>query len=176
MRRTGPPAWKCLAVVAALAGACGAPEPYRPLRAGDPAPVLSLPSLDGERFTLEADGRPVLVVFWATWCAPCLEEIPLLEELHAAGAARVVSVALDEEGEGAVAPFAAERGLPYPVLLGDEETFRRYDGLAIPYTVVLDGALHVVSTYRGRLDPEEIERRLARAAARAEGTTDPHGG
>lgn len=165
-----------LLFVALAAASCGGSEPSGPLRAGALAPALSLPSVDGARYTLEPDGRPVVLVFWATWCAPCLEEIPLLEAVDASGTARVVSVALDEEGREVVEPFVAERALPYPVLLGDEATFRRFDGLAIPYTIVLDGDLRVVSTQRGRLVAEDLRERLAGVASRTAGRTDPEGG
>jgi hypothetical protein len=92
-----------------------------------------------------------------------LAEIPLLEEVEATGAARVLAVALDEEGAAVVAPFATERSLPYTVLLGDEATFRRFDGLTIPYSLVLDGGLRVRSIHRGRLLPDALWKALGQA-------------
>ncbi len=84
-----------------------------PSRAGEPIPALSLTDPSGATLDLASlRGTPVLVNLWATWCAPCVVEMPLLDELAGAmeGRLRVVTVSQDLRGGELVAPFFAERG------------------------------------------------------------------
>ena len=151
-----------LAALAALAlTACSAEPPPR-LRVGSQMPEFSLPSLAGETVASETlAGEAMVLNFWATWCQPCLKEIPELIEL-AAGGVRVVGVSLDQEGEAAVRPFVEQRGMDYTILLGDQEIFQRMGGLTIPYTLVLDGSQRVVNIYRGPAKRDDIEGDLAK--------------
>lgn len=147
-----------------LLGACGAEAP---VEVGRPAPDFELPALDGGTVgSGELAGGPAVVTFWATWCQPCFREIPVLQELHDSGRAEVVAIALDEQGADVVRPFVEERGIRYPVALGDQETFTRFDGFAIPYTLVLDGDRRIVAIHRGPADTETLLRDVDRAAAR----------
>lgn len=134
---------------------------------GQLVPGFDLPRLEGGRVTtadLDGGEGPVVLVFWATWCGPCVREIPTLLDLHRQGAARVVSIALDEPAK-IVRPFVEEHGIDYPVLLGDMTTFRRFGGRAIPYTLVLDENLVVQSVRTGLVRPAAFERDLAKARA-----------
>jgi cytochrome c biogenesis protein CcmG/thiol:disulfide interchange protein DsbE len=147
---------------------CGEAEGPAVVAVGSPAPRFKLKSLDGR--TVESGslkGRPVVLNFWATWCAPCQEEIPELKELAEGGAAEVVGVALDEGGADAVRDFAGRHGINYTVLLGDQETFMRFDGVGIPYTLLLDSSQRVVKLYRGATTREALERDL-KAAGRGD--------
>ena len=143
---------------------CGGAEEPAGVAVGSPAPTFKLKSLDGR--TVESGslkGRPVVLNFWATWCAPCQEEIPELKALAAGGAAEVVGVALDEGGPDAVSPFVGRHGINYTVLLGDQETFMRFDGGVIPYTLLLDSSQRVVKIYRGATTRATLERDLKAA-------------
>ncbi len=86
------------------------------------APDFQLHDSKGRKRRLsEFRGKVVLLNFWATWCAPCLTEIPVLNGVHREYADRgfaVLGVAMDERGWAAVTPFLAERRVDYPVLLG----------------------------------------------------------
>ncbi|MCG8456365.1 MAG: TlpA family protein disulfide reductase [Holophagales bacterium] len=160
-----------IAVVAALVGGCGRSPGPGPggLKPGDPLPGFDLPLLAGGRSNdgdLEG-GEPVVLNFWATWCRPCVKEIPTLNELAKAEGVKVVSVALDVEGAEIVAPFVEAHGISYPVMLGDLELFQRFGGYAIPYTVVTDGGLTVRSVHRGLVSLPTLERDLAAARADA---------
>ncbi len=141
---------------------CGGSPPR--VAVGAPVPEFSLASLDGGTVDSRSlqDGAVVLN-FWATWCRPCLREIPELKQLAADPRVEVVSIALDEEGARAVGPFVARHDIDYPVLLGNQEIFQRMGGLTIPYTLVLDGSRQVVNIYRGpatRVDVEQDLRRM----------------
>lgn len=148
------PAGALLALL--LVVGCGGSEPIKLLRVGDQAPSFSLLSLSGEEIdSADLAGDPVVLNFWATWCQPCMKELPILRELAAAGV-RVVGVALDEEGARVVEPFVEEHQLDYTILLGDQEVFQRFSGFAIPFTLVLDGSWKVAAVHRGPVEREEL--------------------
>ena len=116
------------------------------------------------RTAAEFDGRPLLLNFWATWCAPCVEEMPMLSELqdqYRDRGFRVVGIALDERDRAA--SFARDLGLNYPVLLGEADvvvTSRRFGNTTgmLPYSVLVD-AQGVVRWLRlGALERVELER------------------
>ncbi|MCA1816490.1 MAG: TlpA family protein disulfide reductase [Acidobacteria bacterium] len=147
----------CLLLLAAAA-ACGS-EP-QVAEVGAPAPGFTLQSPDGQSVESRSlKGHVVVLNFWATWCQPCMAEIPELKEFAANSPdVRVVGVALDEGGAGVVKPFVAEHGMNYTVLVGDEETFQRFGGGGIPYTVLLDRSQRVVKMYRGAITRQKLEQ------------------
>ena len=152
MRRLLASAWVWLLAFAA----CDSGVPAR-LGVGDAMPEFSLASLDGPEVDSSAlAGEIVVLNFWATWCQPCLKEIPELEALSASGQ-RVVGIALDTEGAPAVRPFVERHGMSYEILLGDQETFQRFGGIAIPYTLVLDRDQKIVAIHRSTATRAELE-------------------
>ncbi len=141
--------------------ACGGSPPG--VAVGAPVPEFSLASLSGgEVDSRSLEGGAVVLNFWATWCQPCLREIPELKQMAADQRLEVVGIALDEEGAKAVKPFVARHGIDYTVLLGDQEIFQRMGGLTIPYTLVLDRSRQVVNIYRGLVTQADIEQDLRR--------------
>ena len=114
------------------------------LNESDPAPDVSFKTLNGETLSLEAmRGQPVLVVFWATTCAVCVEEMPelvaLYQELQPRGL-RLVAVAMPYDPPSRVLAMAEARQLPYPVALDvDSEIVRAFGDIRYTPSAVLVG-------------------------------------
>ncbi|HKG14677.1 MAG TPA: TlpA disulfide reductase family protein [Pyrinomonadaceae bacterium] len=143
---------------------CGGAGESAEVAVGSPAPDFSLESLDGVTVKSSSlKGEVVVLNFWATYCQPCRGEIPQLNEFAASSGAKVVGISLDQDGASTVRRYEKEENLKlnYTVLLGDEETFQRFNGVGIPYTLVLDRAQRIVKIYRGPVRKEELERDLA---------------
>lgn len=112
------------------------------------------------------DGQTWLVNFWATWCAPCVEEMPMLSQLRQELVGRgveIVGIALDD-AERARA-FAAELGIDYPVLVGKTDvvlTGRRYGNATglLPFSVLIDSDGIIRWVHLGVLSREELERQI----------------
>jgi thiol-disulfide isomerase/thioredoxin len=119
-------------------------ELLRPVRKPFAAPPLALPDLAGRPVDLAAlRGQVVLVNFWATWCPPCVEEIPSLDRLHALLAPRGFTVLAVDVGEdrATVERFLADKPVRFPVLLDPEGgSFKTWKAYAFPTSVVLDRA------------------------------------
>jgi thiol-disulfide isomerase/thioredoxin len=161
MRKLLATVFICLSA-AALSG-CASAQAVKPeeVVVGNTIPDFSLTSLDGQ--TVDKDslkGQAVVLNFWATWCGNCRAEIPELKEVAAKSGAKVVGIALDETGLETVKPFVAGQGINYQVLLGDQETFQQFNGVAIPYTLVLDRSHRIVKVYRGHAGREALEADL----------------
>lgn len=115
----------------------------RIVREGDRAPEFSLPTLDGAPVSLSAyRGKVVMVHFWATWCPPCVEELPTLERLYRAFFGRdfeVLAVSVDEGGTGAVRQFLQKNRFVLPVLLNpDQSVSRAYGTFKFPESYLVD--------------------------------------
>lgn len=97
------------------------------------APDFRLPAIAGDSIALSSlHGRVVVLNFWATWCVPCLEEMPELERFHnttANDGVSVVGVSMDTEGPIVVNHFIRRLGVTYPVVLADSELADAYQGL-----------------------------------------------
>ncbi|MEM1203360.1 MAG: TlpA disulfide reductase family protein [Acidobacteriota bacterium] len=162
----GPLLLGTVLLAALLLGAgCAAPVPPGAAKVGEIVPDFDLPSLAGDsmaRADLLGEG-PVVLNFWATWCGPCLREIPALQELHRAGSARVVSIALDQGGEEILRPFVEKEGIGYPVLIGDIALLQQYGGSGIPFTLILDESLQVREIHRAMVSLRTLERGLRKA-------------
>jgi peroxiredoxin len=164
---------KCTRLVAAVgwslaalsaAGCAGEGEGVRP---GHPAPRFALKARDGSVVRSDSfKGQVVLLNFWSTGCAACVRELPELQELDDSSRARVVGIALDPEGWGAVQPFVERHQVRFCVLVGDEELFQRYDGYSIPYSLLLDQSQRVVKVYRGPVTRETVEKDIQAMAGK----------
>lgn len=134
-------------------------------RVGEPAPTFVLADLDGRRLSLrDLRGRPVIVNFWASDCAPCIDEFPLLSSAAAAhrdeGLA-VVGIVVGDTPEAARA-FLTRMGATWPSAMDPgDDVARRYGIIGPPDSYFIDRDGIVVSRRIGPLSAAEIERRLA---------------
>jgi thiol-disulfide isomerase/thioredoxin len=129
---------------------------------------LKMDSLNGGGSHRLADwkGKAVLLNFWATWCAPCRQEIPLLVRLQAQYAAQglqVVGIATDESSEKDVQAFLKKMVVNYPMLMGTDDVGNLVSGfggtlIGLPYTLVLDRNGKVLTIHAGELHPDEAQQ------------------
>lgn len=125
---------------------------------GAKSPGFSLQDLDGQDINLKAyTGKPLIINFWATWCQPCLKELPALKTLSDRKDIDIVGIALDEGGQEKVQRFVKRNKIGFKVLLGDQKIFRQFDGYSIPYTLVLNREHEVVQIHRGPAKLEDLE-------------------
>jgi peroxiredoxin len=120
---------------------------------GQPAPDFALKSATGENLRLsEYRGEVVMINFWATWCGPCQQEMPLLEELHnryQRVGFRLLGVNIDDDANRAM-QMVQSLGVTFPVLFDDTKSVSKlYQVEAMPVTVLLDRAGTVRYVHHG---------------------------
>lgn len=135
---------------------------------GQRRPDFRLADASGQFVSAERfDGNVLLVNFWATWCDPCVEEMPMLAQLQRDFADRglaVVGIALDEPGRARA--FAESLGIDYHLLFGLADAMvvgRRYGNHSgmLPYTVLVDADGTIRWTRLGVLERSQVEAQLA---------------
>jgi peroxiredoxin len=160
-----PRLWLILGVAATLALATGLFVGLRKDAPQDASTLLaiSLPDTTGQPQSLgQWRGKVVVVNFWATWCAPCREEMPQFvraqNELGSKGL-QFVGIAVDQADK--VDEFAKELNLNYPVLIGGYgaiEMSKTFGNrlTALPFTIIVDRQGHVAHTQLGPLKPDQL--------------------
>jgi peroxiredoxin len=121
---------------------------FSPLETGVPAPNFTLPALDGNMVSLsDHKGHVVLVNIWATWCPPCVDEMPSMERLYQELKGEnfeILAVSIDALGEKAVAPFMKKYKLSFPALMDPDGTIKDpYQTTGVPESFIInkDGIL-----------------------------------
>ena len=150
------------------------PVAYLPPVFPRPAPDCVVEMLDGEDMALEdMKGRVVLVDFWATWCKPCLETMPRLQELHGAYSDRgfdVWGVSIDEEKNRVrkIRRMVGKLEITYPIFVDAKETpaWYQFKVKAIPSMYLLDGESRIVAQWTGKIDYEEVEKEVLKQLAK----------
>ena len=200
---------RSLIVIAALAGLAGAAGYYYVIkpRATNPAavevpapaatttdpgttqktqlaaviPEFKLADSDGTLRSLKDDwkGKALIVNFWATWCAPCRREIPLLKQLAADRAKdnfQVVGIAIDFRDK--VLEYAKEMQIDYPMLIGEQDALDAaaafgVDAVGLPFTIFTDTSGRVIALHMGELTADEADLILGAVSDVNAGRTDP---
>jgi thiol-disulfide isomerase/thioredoxin len=143
---------------------------------------FELPDLSGTlRHSSEWDGKARMVNFWATWCAPCRREIPLLkktQEEHGAENVQVIGIAVDFPEE--VTAYAEEVQFNYPVLIGQEEAMAvaetsGVDFIGMPFTMIVAPGGELIKAHIGEIVESHIEEILHVFAALEAGSMDIDG-
>ncbi|MGQ9850835.1 MAG: glycosyltransferase [Aggregatilineaceae bacterium] len=144
---------------------------------GLPAPDFALPLTSGEIVRLgDWAGQIVFLNFWATWCVPCQNEMPLLQRLYEEKGDRVRVIAVTDphlgQTEREVGEFLARYRISFPVaLVEDEAVYRYFDVAQIPVTYILDGDGVVRFRHIGELTAADINGYLAQVAPAEEFTS-----
>ncbi|MBF0155077.1 MAG: TlpA family protein disulfide reductase [Magnetococcales bacterium] len=126
-----------------------------------------LETVDGKNLRLaDYQGKVVVINFWATWCPPCLSEIPTLiqfqEKYRQQGLAIIGVDFMDRVDRETLGGFVARRGINYPIIFGDPrktQELARYLGgvMGLPTTKFLDRQGNVVRSHTGELQPERLK-------------------
>ena len=128
---------------------------------------FSLPDISGAvRSSSEWEGKARLINFWATWCAPCRREIPLLkktQETHGDRNVQVIGIAVDFPEE--VATYAEEAQFNYPVLVGQEDAMAiaetsGIDFIGMPFTMIVAPSGELIKAHIGEIVESHIEQIL----------------
>ena len=155
---------------------CQEPQTVRaPENAGpiETLPEFVLNDLDGNpRPITEFAGRPLLINFWATWCAPCLREMPMFETLwqergqerNADGSLQIVGIAIDRLED--VGPYLEQTGVTYPILVGRSDAMEAADRFGsayagLPFTVFVAPDRQILHMHSGELHREQLDGILA---------------
>jgi len=126
---------------------------------------FNLPDLNGKIISLkDFSGKVLIVNFWATWCPPCEEEIPKLNQLHKRYKNEglvVIGIALDKDSLNLVEPFVREKRIGYPILMGNEQVIRDMEDFSgVPTTLIVDQKGNIKKKYDGAFDKDDLEKIL----------------
>jgi thiol-disulfide isomerase/thioredoxin len=130
--------------------------------AGTPAPAFSVKSLEGRPVRLsDYRSRPVIVDFWATWCAPCRASMPHLNDLNTRYGPKglaVIGVSVDDTGPVPVRRFANGLGLKFTLAMANDDVLDAYGPIrSIPTTIFISRKGEIVRRVVGYVDDETLE-------------------
>ena len=141
-------------------------KPGMPIKEGVQAPDFTGELIDCTSITLsELQGKPVIINFWATWCGPCVKEMPAFERLKDDFGDKIGIIAVNcGDDAGTVKDFMEENGYTFPVVLDEEYSISMlYPTNSIPYTVVVDAEGKVTHISTGALDADTMYERYKEA-------------
>ena len=135
------------------------------------APVFSLPDMNGQKVDLVSfRGRVIVIEFWATWCGPCREEIPVLNQIFKAYKEKglvIIGISLDRKPPQEVKEFLDHLQVEYINVMGGEEIFEKYSQTAnlgpirgIPATFIIDRQGQICQRYMGLAEKKILEEAI----------------
>ena len=126
---------------------------------------FNLPDLDGKIHSMKDFRGQILVLnFWATWCPPCSEEVPKLNDIfdrYKNNGVQVIGIALDKDSLELVAPFVEKNKIAYPILVGNQQVLtdlKNFEG--VPTTILFDQEGKIHKRFDGSFDLEQLEEGL----------------
>jgi thiol-disulfide isomerase/thioredoxin len=135
------------------------------------APAWKITDLNGHEIgAAQLTGKVVIVDFWATWCVPCIGEIPgyiELQKKYEAEGLVIVGISLDQKGPDHVRKFAEAKGMNYHIAMADDSVVEAFGGIeAIPTTFLIDRTGHVIHRKQGAMASGEYEKLVKQAVAK----------
>lgn len=134
------------------------------MKVGDVTSDFTRADLNGKQVRLaDQRGKLVLLNFWATWCAPCREEMPMFskwqKDLQAKGL-QVIGVSMDDD-VSEVKAFLVQHPVSYPIVMGDAKLAEHFGGvLGLPLSYLIDAQGRVVARYQGEADLPQLEAKV----------------
>lgn len=160
--------------------------PAIPTIRGKTAPDYALPDVKGSTVNSgNFKGKVVLVNFWATWCEPCIVEIPWFIEFqkkYGPQGLEIVGISLDETGLKDVKPFVEKHNMTYTVLLGNDDIAGQFGGVrGLPTSFIIDRDGKYYSRHQGLVNHDDVEEELqsllgGKASPAANAAAGSHGG
>jgi peroxiredoxin len=137
---------------------------------GDTVPDFARTGLSGSQVTLSGlRGKVVLLNFWATWCAPCREEMPAFsrwQRNYGAKGLQIIGVSMDDEPES-VTQMLAQRPVSYPIVMGDAKLTASFGGvLGLPLSYLIDAQGRVVARFQGEANLPRMEATIKELLSR----------
>jgi thiol-disulfide isomerase/thioredoxin len=135
-------------------------------RASDPAPRLKLKDLDGAMQNLsQYRGKTIVLNFWATWCGPCQEEMPMIvqeEQVYRSRGVVFIGVSLDGKNDvEKIRAFATGHKAQYPIWVGAVDDLERFKlGPGVPATAFIDANGDIVGRVLGEIQKPDLEHRV----------------
>jgi len=141
---------------------CKPLEPALLETAENRAPLFQLPDVSCEPVRLDqTNGQVRLIDFWATWCPPCREEIPMLNELYRTYRDQGLTIlAISDERSGVVRDFAAEVEMDYPNLIDTGAVGEAYGVVGLPTAFLIDQEGRIIDTYVGPKSRARLEQQI----------------
>lgn len=132
------------------------------IKPGSPTPEFKLTDLNGKVFkSSQLQGNIVLLDLWATWCEPCIADIPMLNRLHEKFGSRglkVIGIAVESGWAKDIRPHVAKLSIKYPVLVGTDKIVEQYEMIGFPTTYLIGRDGRLIKKYLGTLPDQENEK------------------
>ncbi|WP_048602645.1 TlpA family protein disulfide reductase [Rubeoparvulum massiliense] len=134
-----------------------------PLRIGDPLPSITLTDLEGKEHELrQSHSTPFILNFWASWCPPCRDEMPVMQQFYTEKKELLPIIGINlfetEKGEKEVQKFLEQFGVTFPILLDpNSQVAKQFNVFAIPSTYLINEKGMIIDQWIGPLTSEVLQ-------------------